>query len=499
MRERLHADPSDEIIQYIYRPRLFEDIEQDFKMMMKVNQAHVVMLIRQSIIQQEAGSTILKALLSLSEAGYKALTLDPRKEDLHYNLEAYLIQQLGPEIGGQLHTGRSRNDLYATTQRMKVRDAVNHLIQMAISVRESLIETAGKHIDTIMTGYTHLQPAQPITFAHYLSGVSDAFRRDTHRLSSTYPRLNLSPLGAGALAATGFPIDRLLTADLLGFDGLMENSIDAVASRDYIPEILSALSLVAVTLSRLNQDFHTWYTNEYSYIDITDEIAGTSSIMPQKKNPSPLEHVKAKAGHIIGILISSLTCLKGTHFMHSREAGTESMALFKEAVKQAEAMMALSRAVIHGLIVNKERMRRQVSENFCTVTELADTLVREFGFSFRVAHEIVGTLVKETLDKGIRTSGAITAEMLNDVIFRLTGRSVLINEDIFSAAMDPVKNVHKKSITGGPAPEEVKRMLTRGDNELKEDRKVLESRKKSLSEADRKLEDSVQEMLAVRV
>jgi len=495
MRERLSAEPAKEIIQYLIEPRLFGDVKQDFNVMIKVNKAHVVMLVKQNIIRREAGTQILKILSSLSDTGHQALSLDPNKEDLHYNIEAYLVQQLGPEIGGQMHTGRSRNDLYATTQRMKVREKVNHLMQTAVDLREEILETAKNHIDTVLTGYTHLQPAQPITLGHYLCGVADALRRDTTRLSHSYAHLNISPLGAGALAATGFPINRELTATLLGFDGLLENSLDAVSARDYIPEILSSLSLLSVTLSRLNQDLHIWYSYEFSYIDIADEIAGTSSIMPQKKNPSPIEHVKAKAGHIFGALVSSLSCLKGTNFTHSREAGSESIYMFEEAFKQAEAIMGLSKAVTKGLIVNKNKMLTHASQNFCTVTELADTLVREFDFSFRVAHEIVGTLVKETIEKDLRTSEAITTDMLNEIIHRLTNKNVSINEQTLRAALDPVKNVNKKSVVGGPAPVEVNRMLCRATRELKEDQNLVENRKKSLDDAGRKLEVAVQDLL----
>jgi len=491
MRERLSADYGQEIVDYLVKPRLSGNLDASYDAMMRINQAHVVMLAERGIVRPQAARELLICLAEMLAEGAACITLDPAKEDLYFNLESTLIERIGADIGGQIHTGRSRNDLYATVQRMLARAHWIRLSKLANALRQRLLETAEQHIDVVMTGYTHLQPAQPITLGHYLSGVADALARDTRRLLAAWETLNLSSLGAGALATTGFPIDRERTADLLGFDGVLENSLDAVASRDYVSEIVFALTGIGITISRLNQDLHLWYSHEFGFIDISDDIAGTSSIMPQKKNPMPIEHLKAKSGHLLGALTASLAVLKGTSFMHCREMNGEMMQPLGDAAREAEAMLRLGDAVLRGLRVDAERMMAAAAGNFSTVTDLADALVREHGLSFRVAHQIVGALVRDAVEAGIRGAGGIDCAMVERVIARVAGRSLTFTPAELAECLDPRRNVERRTVTGGPAPSAVQPMLARAKRTLAADAARIDEREAALAAAADRLREAV--------
>ena len=495
MRERLKSQPAEEIRTYLYGRRMARDARRAFGHMLRTNRAHVVMLAERGIIDRPAAAGILGAHRDLEAAGADALTLDPNLEDLHYNLEAEIIRRLGPAVGGQMHTGRSRNDLGATLTRLEAREALLMLLDLTLGVRRRLLDLAAEHAGAILTGYTHMQPAQPITIGHYLSGVADALARDSARLERAYEATNRSPLGAGALAATGFPIDRALTAELMGFDGLIEHSLDAVASRDYVAEALAALAILLTTLSRLGHDLQLWCTFEYALAEIGDDVAATSSIMPQKKNPSALEHVKAKASHAIGALAASLIAMKGTAFTHSREIAGESVQPLEEAAGQAEAVLQVLTAVLRSLRFRTEPARERAGENFSTMTELADVLVRTEGLAFRQAHQVVATLVRMAFDRGLRSAGLVTADLGNAAAREVLGRPTRLTDDDVHAALDPARNVAGKTVTGGPAPAEVRRMLERMRAELAAAEARQAGRRQRLADADRRLRELVEGLM----
>jgi argininosuccinate lyase len=484
MRERLSADYGQEIVQYLVWPRLTGNLDASYAAMMKINRAHVVMLAEEGIVERDIAAVLLRCLAEMEAAGPGCVPLDPAKEDLYFNMEAEVIRRVGPQAGGQMHTGRSRNDLYATVQRMSARELWFKLSTLACALRRRLLDTAVRQVDVVMTGYTHLQPAQPITFGHYLSGVADALARDTRRLLAAWQGVNLSPLGAGALATTGYPINRERTARLLGFEGLVENSLDAVASRDYVSEIVFALAGMGLTISRLNNDLHIWYTHEFGFLDIDDDIAGTSSIMPQKKNPMPIEHLKAKSAHLIGSVTASLALLKGTNFMHCREMNGESAQPLTDAAREAEAMLRLADAVVRGLKVNEERMLNVAERNFSTLTDLADHLVRNHGFSFRVAHQVVGALTREAVEKGLKGAADIDCPMVEGAIKRVAERSVAFTARELADCLDPRRNVERRTVTGGPAPQSVRHMLARARRELAADEALIAAREGALAAAE---------------
>ena len=268
-----------------------------------INKAHVAMLMEQKIIQWQDGAKILSALQKQDSK-----KLDPNAEDVHMAVEEAVLAETGPEVGGNLHIAKSRNDQVTTAIRMALRNELLNIMQQIVDMQQSLLETASKHTETIILEYTHLQPAQPVTFAHYLLSHVDALGRDLQRLQGAYEHVNLCPLGAGALATTSFPINRKKTAELLGFNAVLENSIDAVGSRDFIVETQAALTLLAVNLSRFAEDLIIWSSAEFGTVELPDEFTSTSSIMPQKKNPEVLEVIRARASYALGRFCSCSCC-----------------------------------------------------------------------------------------------------------------------------------------------------------------------------------------------
>lgn len=270
-----------------------------------INKAHVIMLIERKIIAAKDGATLLIALAKVSD-----LRLDESMEDVHMAVEEEVLKKAGTEAGGNLHIAKSRNDQVVTAIRFELRNELLTLMRSIAHVQEHLSEVAEDHLETVILEYTHLQPAQPVTFAHYLLSYVDAFERDAQRILNAYSRVNLSPLGAGALATTSFPINRERTAELLGFRGLIENSIDAVGSRDFIVETIASLTLVAVDLSRLAEDLIIWSSPDFGVVELPDEFTSTSSIMPQKKNPEVLEVIRARASQVLGNFVTVTATLK---------------------------------------------------------------------------------------------------------------------------------------------------------------------------------------------
>jgi argininosuccinate lyase len=494
MRERIKTPPAPEVVEYVLKPGTLKYLDRDYPLLMWVNKAHALMLVRRQVLTPEVGKTLLAAILEMGSDGIEKFTYDPALEELYLNFEHQLIQKVGADAGGRLHTGRSRNDLFSTTTRMAARNALTSFLASLMDLRQVLLDVAREHVDTVMPGYTHLQPAQPTTFGHYLASFSLAIQRDAERLAEVYPRLNLSPLGAGAFAGTGFPIDRDMTARLLGFDGIVESTLDAVASRDYVSELLSAMAILAVTISRLAQDIYLWCSDEWNTVEVADEVAATSSIMPQKKNPTPLEHVKGKAGQVMGALVASLAAQKNVNFMHCRDIAGESVDPLWGAFEQAEAMVHLTRKTMQGLQVRKELMRRRAAEDFSTATELADSLVREAGLPFRTAHAIVGNVVTLALDRGLRFD-AVSPELVDEAARELTGRPIGLTQDQVESAIDPVRNLEGKRAAGSPAPSETRRLIDVAAQSLDAHRRLVEEWGRRLQDARDDLERQTTELI----
>ncbi len=466
MRERIREPLAPEVITYLFNKQVFGHLERDFKHLMWINQAHAVMLMKQDILPKKTIYTLLTALKEMERDGIEQLNFDPNLEDTYLNMEHVLIQKVGQEVGGRLHTARSRNDLYSTMTRLAVREQFLKISKALLDLRETILNLADSNSKTVMPGYTHLQPAQPTTLGHHLVSVAIALERDSSRLFEAYPRLNINPLGACAFAGTGFPIDRDMTSSLLGFDGQVDSTLDAVASRDYISEILASLTIMGITISRLSQDIYLWCSDEWSIAQVGGDVSTTSSIMPQKRNPFALEHIKAKVGHLTGALISTLTIQKGLNFMHCRDVSFESVAPIWDAFDQSEAMIQLMRRSLIGIQIDKKLMLKKASEDFGTATELADLLVREKDIPFRVAHNIVANVVVRTLEQSMN-SNEISRDIIEKAAIEVTGTSINLTDKQIKQALDPVLNLASKKASGSPIESETKRLIKKARLNLK--------------------------------
>lgn len=353
--------------------------------------AHATMLAEQNIINQHEAEQIIQGLKEIQQDYYNDnLELSESLEDIHLNIEHALIQKIG-QVGGKLHTGRSRNDQVATDMHLYAKQHVHEIIELVESLQQAIIKIADEHVDTIMPGYTHLQRAQPISFAHHVMTYFWMFERDKSRFNDSIKRIDMSPLGAAALSGTTHPIDRHRTQELLGFDNLYENSLDAVSDRDYIVETLHNISLTMVHLSRFSEEIIFWSSSEANFVTLSDSFSTGSSIMPQKKNPDMAELIRGKVGRTTGHLMSMLMTLKGLPLAYNKDMQEDKEGLF-DAVHTIKGSLRIFEGMISSMTVNEERLHETVHQDFSNATELADYLVEQ-NIPFREAHEIVGKIV----------------------------------------------------------------------------------------------------------
>jgi argininosuccinate lyase len=408
----------------------------------------VTMLGKCGILPNEDVEKIKNGLLTLLEKAKKGkLEFSVAYEDIHLNIEKMLIDEIGP-VGGKLHTGRSRNDQVATDMHLYLRKRVTEIIALIGRLQKVLVEKAEKHVETIVPGYTHLQRAQPISFAHHLLAYFWMLERDRERFRESLKRINKSPLGAGALAGTTFPIDRHMTAELLGFDGIYENSIDAVSDRDFIIEFLSNSSMLMMHLSRFCEELILWSSQEFQFVEIDDAFATGSSIMPQKKNPDMAELIRGKTGRVYGNLFGLLTVMKGTPLAYNKDMQEDKEGMF-DTVKTVIGSLKIFAGMIETMKVNVDVMEKATKQDFSNATELADYLANK-GVPFREAHEIVGKLVLTCIEKGV-----FLADLPLDVYKEA---SSLFEEDIYEA-LKPYTAVNRRNSAGGTGFSEVRKAL----------------------------------------
>ncbi len=445
------------------------------KAVVDINKAHVVMLLEQKILKRSDGVKLLQALVKFSRANF-----DPSAEDIHMAVEEAVLREIGEEAGGNLHIAKSRNDQVVTAIRMTLRKELLRLIRVVSHVQDHLLEVAEEHLKTVILEYTHLQPAQPVTFAHYLLSHYAALERDLQRLQNTYSRVNLCPLGAGALATTSFPINRDRTAELLGFSGLAENSIDAVGSRDFITETLAVLTLIAVNLSRFAEDLIIWSSPDFGVVELPDEFAGTSSIMPQKKNPEVLEVIRARASHVLGDFVASATAVKGLPSTYNLDFQEITPKLWA-SLENVHASLDMFHRLLPRLKVTAD-VSRKANASFVAATELANVLVRKYNVPFRKAHKIVGAFVKSSIERKL-TFASATTTMLQKAAEEVGGINLKVEAEELKALADPLVLVEACNAKGGPAAKEVRKAL----NLLK---KKWFSTKSDIIQMDKKLEDA---------
>jgi len=417
-----------------------------------INKAHVVMLAEQKIIKPQDAAKLLKTL-----SGKLELKMDSSSEDVHMAVEEAVLQQTGAEVGGNMHLGKSRNDQVATAIRMELRRKLLNLMNAVLRMQQSLAETAEKHVETVILGYTHLQPAQPVTFAHYLLARFDQLSRDLQRLQNAYVNVNLCPLGAGALATTSFQINRERAAELLGFDGVAENSIDAVGSRDFILETLAALTITAVDLSQFAEDLLVWSSLDYGVLELPDEFTSTSSMMPQKKNAEAPEVIRARASHVLGDFVAAASAMKAMPSTYNLDFQEVTPKLW-EATETVERCLMMLAELVPNVKVNPDAAVK-AETSFVAATELANMIVRKYGVPFRSAHKIVGVLVKKLIATN-KTFKDATPELLQKTAKETSKIVLTVNAADIAEAVDIKRIVASHNVTGGPAPATVKKALT---------------------------------------
>lgn len=417
--------------------------------------AHVQMLGATGIISLEEAQSIqagLEELLNNYEAG--KLVFDIRNEDIHMNIESLLTEKIG-SVAGKLHTARSRNDQVATDMHLYLKDTLFQVVDKLTNLRQTLVNLAQEHIETVMPGYTHLQHAQPISFAQHMLAYYNMFSRDSERFAFNIQHTDISPLGAAALAGTTFPIDRQLTSDLMGFSHPYTNSLDAVSDRDFILEFLSNASILMMHMSRLCEEIINWCSHEYKFVTLSDTFSTGSSIMPQKKNPDMAELIRGKTGRVYGNLVGLLTVMKSLPLTYNKDLQEDKEGMFDSAETILVSIDILA-GMLQSMTVHKERMAQSTEKDFSNATELADYLASK-GLPFRQAHEIVGKLVLECSKAGY---------YLQDVpLERYQEISSIIGPDIYTA-LESQTAVSRRNSLGGTGFESIRWQIQQAKEQL---------------------------------
>ena len=461
--------------------QIFADAQSSFlPSLLQIDLAHVLMLARQGIVSPEIAARCLQAVLSLDQADLSKAEYDGSVEDLFFLIEQTLAGMLGADIAGRIHTARSRNDVDLTLYRMVLRERLLDVLQSHLTLRSTLLAIAEEHRASLMPAYTHNQPAQPTTLGHFLMAYIEVLERDAERLTACYARVNRSPLGACAITTTGFAIDRAYTAELLGFRGLIVNSYGAIAAVDYVAEACSTLAAAMLSLGRFAQEMLLWSTAEFGYLRLSDGYVQISSIMPQKRNPVPLEHVRILASRALTQAQAVLGSLHNTPFADMNDAEDSLQPLVALAFRDAERATTLLSGALSEATFHAEQMRRRAGQDFITVTELADTLVRQAGLSFHRAHSIVSTAVRSA---NTDDPAALAASV--HIQLHAEGHSLSRND--LEAALDPGHFVAIRSVPGGPAPAALDPELHRARTQLQHDQQWLTAERNHLLTASSRL------------
>lgn len=410
--------------------------------------AHVKMLSACQILSEEDAELILSGLETLKQKAQAGdLEFSVSNEDIHLNLEKHLIDEIGP-VGGKLHTARSRNDQVATDMHLYLKNRVQEIIEAITAFQDAIVTQAETHVETIVPGYTHLQRAQPISFGHHLMTYFWMLQRDKERLTESLKRIDISPLGAGAMSGTTFPIDREMSASLLGFSDVYQNSLDAVSDRDFIVEFLSNSSMLMMHLSRFAEEIILWSSEEFRFVELDDTFSTGSSIMPQKKNPDMAELIRGKTGRVYGNLFGLLTTLKGLPLAYNKDMQEDKEGMF-DTVHTLVGSLPIFEGMIRTMTVRTDSMEKAVHSDFSNATELADYLAAK-GMPFREAHDVTGKLVFTCIQRGYFLKDLPLAD--------LQEASSLIDEDIYNTLM-PKTAVERRNSLGGTGFEQVHHQL----------------------------------------
>jgi argininosuccinate lyase len=484
----------------VYRETVLEQVFADAKRyflhpLLQIEYAHTLMLARQGIMPRSEAATCIRALESLDPTEVLDAKYDGSFEDLFFFIEKKLATECGAEIAGKMHTARSRNDIDLTMYRMVLRGLVAQTLEALIALRTLFSDLAWEHRRALIPAYTHNQPAQPTTLGHYLMAFIEILERDSERLMEAHSRVNRCPLGACAITTTGFPIDRHFTEQLLGFKGLQLNSYGAIAAVDYLTECSSVLAVCMVNLGRFTQDLLFWSTVEFNFIRLSDAYVQISSIMPQKRNPVPLEHVRILASRAFTQAQSILGCVHNTPFTDMNDAEDDLQPLAYSAFEDADRSLRLLAGILSEAEFNTARMAASADDNFLSVTELADTLVRTTGISFQAAHHLVSGAVKELTNTGTGYDrDAMTAIIVRDLPAIATRPQAITREQI-RESLDAQHFVHVRQIPGGPAAKVLEPDILRAQGQIAADRSWLDAVNAHLENANVLLRREREELL----
>ncbi len=474
--------------------QIFEDAKRFFlHPLLDIQYAHTLMLAKQGIMTDTEAASCLRALDGLNLDEIEKATYDGSFEDLFFLVERKLAERCGAYLAGKMHTARSRNDIDLTMYRMVLRRRLLEVTTAVVSLRETLVEIAWRHRDSLTPAYTHNQPAQPTTLGHYMMAAIECFERDTERLGTAYDRVNRSPMGACAITTTGFPIDRAYTAALLGFDGLQVNSYGAIAAVDYVTEACSVLAVAMLNLGRLAQDLLQWSTAEFNFLRLSDGYVQISSIMPQKRNPVPLEHVRILASRAMTQAHAVLGSLHNTPFADMNDSEDDLQPMVYTAFDDAVRSLRLFSGVLGEAEFHTAGMAAKAESDFLTVTELADTLTRTTGMDFRKAHEIVAHGVTE-LD------GKYDPEQMIAAVERLLLASeppLHVEHEVLRRSLRAENFVAVRSILGGPAPDALYPEIQRAREQCIADRRSLQEVEGRLLAAEEQRRQACDHLLAL--
>ena len=443
--------PSNIYRKVVLQPAYDEAKKNFLTIMLQINIAHLKMLEEQGLVTKEDATQIAIALKKLDLNYYRIQDYSPQYEDLFFRIENKLIALAG-DVAGNLHIGRSRNDMGIAIYRMTLRKKLLELMRELLILRDDLIAAAEEHINTIMIGYTHTQQAQPTTFAHYLKAVIDQLDRDFERMQHVYKTVNRSSMGAAALTTTGFNISRERMRDLLAFDDIIENAWDAVAGADYIAEAASMVQLAALNLGRTSQDFLLWATQEFNAFILASPYVQISSIMPQKRNPVSIEHTRSLLSSVVGDASTVLQMVHNTPFGDIVDTEDDMQPYLWRAIDRLIGIYKLFGSLVVTMDVNKKKLLSRAENSFANVTELADTLVRSEGISFRQSHSIVSKCIKVLLAHGEESLASLTWGLANTQSKLVTGKELTISEKDFYNALKPAFFVNVRTLLGGPSP-----------------------------------------------
>jgi argininosuccinate lyase len=469
----------------------FEDAKALFlSPLMAIHYAHLVMLADRGIVSAADARVLRQALDSISLSDVRAVTYDGTYEDLFFYVEGLLVQACGEDVAGRLHTARSRNDIDMTMYRMRQREFILALMEALQELRIALLELAERHRDTLFAAHTHTQPAQPSTIAHYLLGVSEQLERDAVRLRAAYACTNRNPLGSCAITGTGFPIDRTLTSELLGFDRPTGNTYGSIATVDYLLESVSASAVAVAGIGRFVQDMLLWCTMEFGYLRLADGFVQSSSIMPQKRNPVALEHARAIGSKAVGQASAILLAVHNTPFGDIVDTEDDLQPLVASMFRDAVRTVTLVAAAMKDASFDVARLEARAAEGGTTLTELADHLVRQHGLPFKTAHAIAARLMQTRRER----PDAPLAETLAAASADLLGTPLTYGEAELATIMSPRHFVEVRRTHGGPAPSETARAIAEARQALDGDAAWIAGIERALAAAETRLQERVRSL-----